>query len=421
MKYICCTMALLWISLAMYSQKEWAVYDESQIPEYQLPQLMTRKNGQPVRNVKDWEKRRSELLDYFSSEMYGRTPQKKIKVRYETLEKSSDALQGKAIRKQIKAIFSANGKERSMNILIYLPRYATKPVPMFVGLNFYGNQTIYNDPAILTTETFCLNVEEKGVYNNKSSEAIRGVQSNRWCVPQLIEAGYGLATVYYGELYPDHENGKDESIASLFNENTPKEEAWQAIGAWAWGLSRIMDYLETDKDIDAKKVALMGHSRLGKAALWAGAQDQRFAIVISNDSGCGGAALFRRRIGETARIINAYFPHWFCDNFKKYNDKEEQLPVDQHELIALIAPRPVYVASAEDDLWADPKGEYLSAYHAGEAYRLYGLTPLESEEMPKVNTPIGKSVGYHIRTGGHDVTPYDWKCYLNFVEPFFKQ
>ena len=416
------TLFLIAVLLAVFStlsaQKERAVYDEKTIAPYTLPNLLETEQGEFVTTVDQWENRRAELIELFAEHIYGHSPTDKVSVSYKTVEQSSEALGGKAIRKQVVATFSANGKSAELNILIYLPKKAKGAVPLFFGLNFYGNHTINRDPAILKTDAFALNVEEKGIHNNKSAEAIRGIQSSRWCAERVIEAGYGLATAYYCEIYPDHEQGRDEGLAALLDK---KDNAarWEAVGAWAWGISRIMDYIETDKTIDPEKIILMGHSRLGKAALWAGAQDRRFAAVISNDSGCGGAALFRRKIGETASIINSYFPYWFCGNFKQYNDKEELLPIDQHALIALVAPRPVYIASAEDDLWADPKGEYLSAFYAGEAYNLYGLKGLEFASLPPVNSPVGDYVNYHIRTGGHDVKPYDWECFLRFADRFF--
>ena len=337
------------------------------------------------------------------------------------IEQSDSALDDSAIRQQIAFVFESEGKELTINVLLYLPKGIKFP-HVFVGYNAFGNQTTINDPNIILTGSWVRNNTDYGITENRTTEESRGKRNYRWPIKKIIGEGFGIATVYYGDVDPDR-NDFSDGIHPLFyddNQTKPKDSEWGSISAWAWGLSRVMDYFENDDLIGQSKYILFGHSRLGKTSLWAGALDNRFDIVVSNNSGCGGAALFRRKYGETVSIINQNFPHWFTTNFKNYNNKENLLPVDQHMLIALIAPRPVYIASAEGDKWADPKGEYLSGFYATPVYELYGKKGLVDPEFPETNEPIHNTIGYHVRTGKHNITDYDWEQFVRFANKHLK-
>lgn len=404
-------------------------YDESRVPAYTLPDPLAFADGRPVKSAHDWRRRREELLELFRREVYGRSPGAPAVFRARVTEDDPAALGGRAHRRQVTLHFTADDFGPRLNLLLYLPADARGPAPVFLGLNFAGNHTVHADPAIHLPTNWVRTDERRGFIAERATENSRGVEASRWQVEKLLARGFGLATAYYGDLEPDHPGGWREGVRAVFPVDGRRRarpaaarvaelapDAWGAIAAWAWGLSRAMDYLEKEPRVDARRVALMGHSRLGKTALWAGAEDERFALVISNESGCGGAALSRRAFGETVGRINAVFPHWFNANFKRYNGREADLPLDQHQLIALIAPRPVYVASAEEDRWADPRGEFLGALHAEPVYLLLGRPGLGVATMPPVDSPVGDTIGYHVRRGPHDVTEYDWGQYLSFVE-----
>lgn len=413
---------LLFVAMRIGAQVFEPNYEEDKIPAYILPDPLTCKDGYKVTSAEEWEKiRRPELLDLFSRQMFGITPMAKINVKYEVLSVDSEALNGKATRKQVKIIFSNGTICREMLMLMYLPNRVKGKIPLFFAYNYMGNHTIHPDDGIIPSSF--KNGEDDEAAGLYSPAFQRGHRSGRWPVDMIISAGYGMATVCYHDLFPDRSDKHTLSILPLFgycSSEDMKEDTWQAIGSWAWGMSRAMDYFEKDSRIDEHRVILMGHSRQGKAALWAGAQDKRFAIVISNNSGCGGAALSKRAIGETVGRITDAFPHWFGKRFAYYAANEKALPFDQHELIALIAPRPVYIASAEEDKWADPKGEFLSGVNAGCVYELYGFEGLATDQIPSVHRPIMNRIGYHIRSGIHDVTDYDWECFIAFARKWLK-
>ncbi|MFT6808023.1 MAG: hypothetical protein ACJA01_001246 [Saprospiraceae bacterium] len=415
-------LSILLLSLEVFAQRD-VNYEEDKIPSYQLPDLLILSNGEGVEDVDDWEqKRRPEILKLFKDEVYGSIPNIDLSPTSIEILESNSALDGTAVRRQIAIDYNRNGKDLRINVLLYLPKGIASP-PMFVGYDFYGNQTVIDDPNIVLTNSWVRNNKDMGITDNSASETSRGKRSHRWAIPKIISEGFGIALIYYGDVDPDKDDLSDGVHALLYEDAQvrPKEDEWGAISAWAWGFSEVLSVLIKDDALIESKFISFGHSRLGKTSLWAGALDERFDLVISNDSGCGGAALFRRKYGETAAVINKSFPHWFNANFKKYSANEDALPVDQHMLIALMAPRPVYIASAEDDRWADPKGEHLSGYHASPIYELYGQTGLINPDQPQIHEPTHNSIGYHIRAGKHDVTAYDWEQFIKFAKGHFNE
>lgn len=394
-------------------------YDESKVPDYTLPQPLVFADGSRVETKDAWiNRRRDQIYALFVEHVYG-APNGLGDIEIIRVDEvRRDALGGLARMTQWTLVLNKDNKTLPIEVLVFSPRDTDKPVPAFLGLNFYGNHTIHPDPAIRITKNWVRNNKGLEINNHRATEASRGVRADRWPVETIIKRGYALVTAYYGDIDPDYDDGFGNGLHALVDEYEGQRpgDAWGSIAAWAHGMSWIRGLLSRQDGVDVSRVAAFGHSRLGKTALWAGALDDGFAMAISNNSGCGGAALCRRAYGETIEQITRVFPHWFCDRFDAYAKREHELPVDQHELVALCAPRPVYIASAQGDRWADPRGEFLAAKYAGPVYELFGKKGVGIEDMPAVNTPVGDTVGYHMRTGKHDVTDYDWARYLDFAD-----
>ena len=407
------SISLLVVPLAAQSPR--GNVDETKVGTYTLPDPLLLVNGAPVRTASDWvHKRRPEILELFAENVYGRSPQPPPSLTYDVFEKPAPALSGKAVREQVTIYFSPDRRGPKEDLLIYLPAARTGPVPVILTLNYIGNQSVIDDPGVKLATIWTPKTHERQL----AAESSRG-HDKEFAVDKILARGYGFATVCYQDIEPDFNGGLQDGIRPLFyrpGQTRPSPDEWGAIGAWAFGLSRAMDYLEKDQAVDAHRVAIMGHSRLGKTVLWAGAMDTRFAMVIASCPGEGGASLARRNYGETVADLVKNFPYWFCANFAHFAVDPSRLPVDAHELIALLAPRPVYITGAEEDQWADPKGEFLAEVAAGPVYALFGAQTLGTDRMPGLNLPLIHTLAFHVRSGKHEVTAFDWDQFLTFAD-----
>lgn len=393
-------------------------YDEAKAGSYTLPPLLVGRDGRSVADVATWRQvRRPELLDALAVEVYGRTPKLPVQVRARVLATRSDAVEGLAMRTLVELQPLEDPAAPKLALLLYVPNDAPGPAPVLLGLNFYGLSAIESDPALPEVDPGRRGYVPKG---KTLPPVVRGSNAKSWPLALALRRGYAVATYYYGDLEPDRGDGWRDGLRGYLLKRDGRTDflpdEWGAIGVWAWGLSRALDYLEMHPGVDASRVAVFGHSRQGKAALWAGAQDERFALVISNNSGEGGASLGRRDFGETIADSIRTFPFWYCENYRQFVGRAEARATDQHMLLALVAPRALYVASASEDLWADPRGEFLSALHAAPAYRLFGLEGLGTAEWPRPDTPVGREIGYHVRTGRHAILAYDWERFIDFAD-----
>jgi hypothetical protein len=381
-------------------------YDESKVGAYTLPDPLVLQNGKPVRDAKTWsDKRRPEILKLYETEIYGRVPKRAPKVEWSVVETVTNALDGAAVRKHIVGRLGNNPEAPKVNVSLYLPAKAAARVPVLLHMTFFGGAPANTSSPISTNSS-------------------RPRFSETGPLTDILARGYGYATFRYTEIEGDSRTNnlnlvRKRSLAR--GQSQPAADEWGTITAWAWGASRVLDYFATDRAVDAKRIAIIGHSRLGKTALWAGARDPRFALVFSSCSGEMGAALARRDFGETVDDMAANFPWQFAGNFQKYSGHWSNMPVDAHMLIALNAPRPVFVTGGTQDQWADPRGEFLAEVAAGPVYRLLGKRDLGTGELSPLDVALTSGeLGYHYHTGGHTITAEDWKAFLDFADRHLK-
>jgi hypothetical protein len=386
----------------------------------ELPDPLVMLDGTRVSSPEQWtEKRRPELKALFEHYMYGRfQPAVSVIGRIEREDKAYFG--GKATMREVTIAFGPPSTPKT-HLLLVIPNKRTGPAPAFLGLNFYGNHTALADPAIALPVVW-MPPSGPGVKDNRATDEGRGKNADVWSIEKVIDRGYALATVYSGDIAPDHPGFADGVFPAFAKRDGTKRapDEWGAIAAWAWGLSRTLDYLRTDGDLDKDRIAVVGHSRLGKAALLAGAFDERIALVIGHQAGCGGSAPSRGKVGEQVRQINDRFPHWFDDNFKKFNEQVDRLPFDQNGLVALAAPRPLLLTNGTLDTWANPEGQFDVLKGAESTYRLLGAKGLGEESMPTPGTLVGDRLAYHIRPGKHAMLPEDWDTFLAFADKHIK-
>jgi dienelactone hydrolase len=381
-----------------------------------LPDPLTAFDGRKIKTKDEWvTRRRPELRKLFEHYMYGQAPAKPDNLKFEVKRTDPKALGGKATLKEVTISFGPPGTPK-LHLMLLVPNKRKGPAPVFLGMNFCGNHTLLKDPKVRLPEAWLPN-HCPGVKDNKATDAGRGTQLDVWAIEQTIDRGYAVATLYCGDADPDRPD-KREGIQPHLRKpgQKPGPHDWGTIAAWAWALQRCVDYLVTDDDIDATRIIVVGHSRLGKTALLAAAFDERVALAIPHQAGCGGTAPSRGTVGESVKQINDRFPHWFNGAFKEFNDKPDRLPFDQHCLVALMAPRPVLLSNAVEDQWANPSGQFDVLKAAAPVYELLGVKGLEDAKMPAVGRLSAGRLGYYIRPGKHSMTPGDWRVFCDYAD-----
>jgi hypothetical protein len=386
------------------------------------PDPLVMLDGKPVLTRREWKyQRRPELQALFQHYMYGQIPAPPVHFEARVLGQYPDFLEGKATLKIISLETGPTNAPR-IDLMLVVPNQRARPVPAFLAMNFCGNQALTADPRVPLASNwvpdFC-----KGCTNNATTEASRAAQSADWPLAEIVRRGYALAAFYSGDIDPDRADVSDGLYAFLANgetsNNVPANRG--TLAAWAWGFHRCLDYLVEESDVDPSRIAAVGHSRNGKAALLAAAFDDRIAIAFPHQAGCGGSAPSRGKTGESVKAINDHFPHWFNAAFKQFNDAPERLPFDQNGLVALCAPRAVLFSAAQEDQWANPAGQFEVLKAAESVYELMGVPGLGVGEMPPLGQLVGQRLGYYIREGKHSMTADDWRVFMDFADRQWKR
>ena len=411
-------------SCAGQSPAPRALPDAASLPvQPALPDPLVGMDGKRVKSRQEWfQQRRPELKELFAHYMYGPIPPKPAQMKATVSGEYRDFLDGKATLRLVTLDMAPNETNPPrIDLMLILPNQRSGPVPAFLAINFLGNQAITSDPRIPLMRGWLGN-NCRGCTNGFASEATRGMQSADWPLAEIASRGYALATFCNADVDPDRPDASLGLYAWLAgndpSRNNPTNRG--TIAAWAWGFQRCVDYLVTDGNIDAKRIATLGHSRNGKTALLAAAFDERIAMAFPHQAGCGGSAPSRGKTGESLTAINRAFPHWFNAEFKKFNDAPERLPFDQNGLVALCAPRPVLFSAAEGDQWANPAGQFAVLKAANPVYRFLGSLGLAVSEMPPLGKLIASPLGYYIREGKHSMTAADWRVFMDFADQHFK-
>lgn len=381
------------------------------------PDPLVKFDGTRVARRQEWEaERRPELKRLFEHYMYGVMPHPPERVAATVDREDPHALGGKATLREVILRFGPP-ETRPIHLLVVIPNDVKGPTPAFLGLSFCGNHAVLNDPHIRLCEGW-MYPNQPGVVDNRATDAGRGSAVDIWNVERILDRGYAFATFYNGDVEPDRP-GAPEGIRAVYRKaglTRPEPQDWGTIAAWAWGIQRAVDYLVTVPELDPHRIAVVGHSRNGKAALVAAAFDERIALAIPLQAGCGGTSPSRGTVGESVRAINTSFPHWFDGAFKEFNDHPDRLPFDQNCLIALMAPRPVLLSNAAEDTWANPEGQFELLRAADPVYHLLGVEGLAADRMPPMNHLVPSRLGYFIRPGKHSMTRVDWDAFLDFAD-----